>query len=132
MVSLNAIDYGKGMNATGYGLKELGWNAIIEIGNVTREELRLSVMLWWKPITEHHLGLKLKIRLIDFSMQPKVFKTNRDTEFSIFLEIGYFLKKGWCVEIYDTSGFDGHVFLIFLSCRFLSFWAKLLRSKLQF
>ena len=57
---MNAIGYGlKEMNEMDYGLKEVKWNMISEVDNVTRVEARLgdNVMMWYKPITEHY-GLK--------------------------------------------------------------------------
>ena len=41
------------MNEMDYGLKELKWNAINEVDNVTIEELTLNdYVMWCKPITE--------------------------------------------------------------------------------
>ena len=54
------------MSETDYGLKEMNekrrWNVIIEVDNVTREELRWSdyIMMRYKLITEH-LSLSLNI-----------------------------------------------------------------------
>ena len=52
---LNETDYGlKKMNEMDYGLKEIRGNAINEVVNVTREELRSSgyVVMCYKPIIE--------------------------------------------------------------------------------
>ena len=49
------MDYDlKEMNKMDYSVKELRWNVINEVDNVTREELRLSdyVMVCCKPIGE--------------------------------------------------------------------------------
>ena len=50
------------MNEMVYSLKELSWNVIIEVDNVTREELGLSdyTMIRWKLIVEH-LSLSFNI-----------------------------------------------------------------------
>ena len=45
----------KEMNEMDYGLRKVRWNVIIEVDNLTREELRLIdyVVMWYKTKTEH-------------------------------------------------------------------------------